>query len=399
MMVELALSPFEYIVTDGSMFFHDVVAEWYIQSVAELDGERVSHMSIQRALINKDTLKLICNTRNVTTEYISRITKHEAVKIERWMSPQDPLLPTIRQAKDLARCLGIPFAGLYLDPESVPTAKLPKLLDKRTMPGGGISRDDSAVNLAVFDLLRLRTIVLDTKRELGDSTIRFAYAGKLDGARELALQLRTYLGVSYALQRAASSPRQFFLLVRGKIEEKGILVGGFDHVDVEVVRGMALYYDELPVIGVNNLDRPPAKTFSMLHELVHILKRCSASCNQIGLFSTSDRDEVFCNAVAGEFLVPAGLLEQEVEVRTGDIDDQVIRALAARYSVSREVMSRRLLDLGHIQKHDYEGIMEVLQAQLAAEQSGSKSFDFSKYRRNVAREALDKNGMSLCKIL
>jgi Zn-dependent peptidase ImmA (M78 family) len=355
-------------------------------------------MSIQRALINKDTLKLICDTRNVTTKHISRITNHEAVKIERWMSPQDPLLPTIRQAKDLARCLGIPFAGLYMDPESVPTAKLPELVDKRTMPGG-IPRDDSAVNLAVFDLLRLRTVVLDTKRELGDSAIRFAYTGKLGGARELALQLRTYLGISYALQKAASSPRQFFLLVRSKIEEKGILVGGFAGVDVEAVRGMALYFNELPVIGINNLDRPPAKTFSMLHELVHILKRCSASCNQIGLFPTLDRDETFCNAVAGEFLVPAGLLEQEVEVRTGDIDDQVIRALAARYSVSREVISRRLLDLGHIQRHDYEEIMEVLRAQLAAEQNRSKSFDLSKYHRDVAREALDKNGMSLCKIL
>jgi len=29
-MVELVLLPFEYILTDGSMFFQDVVAEWYI---------------------------------------------------------------------------------------------------------------------------------------------------------------------------------------------------------------------------------------------------------------------------------------------------------------------------------------------------------------------------------
>jgi Zn-dependent peptidase ImmA (M78 family) len=356
-------------------------------------------MGIQPALINKDTLKLICETRNVTDEYISRMTKQEAAKIEQWKDPRDPLLPTINQAKDLARCLGVPFAGLYMNPEFVPTAKLPRFLDKRTVPGGGIPLDDSAMNLAVFDLLRLRTIVLNTKRELRDSVAPFAYPGTLDGARELALQLRVYLGVSYALQKATASPRQFFLLVRSKIEDKGILVGGFDGVRVEAVRGMALYFDELPIIGINNLDRPPAKTFSMLHEMVHILKRHSTACNEIGPLSASDSEEVFCNAVAGEFLVPAGLLQQEAEVRTKGIDAQAIKALAARYSVSREVVSRRLLDLGYLQKSEYEEIVEALRIQLAAEQNRPKGSGPSQYRRNMAREAFDKNGMSLCKAL
>ena len=66
---------------------------------------------------------------------------------------------------------------------------------------------------------------------------------------------------------------------------------------MEMARALAIYVKEMPIIGINDEDRPPAKSFSMIHELVHIFKRESSLCNDM---RSARSEEVFCNAVAGE---------------------------------------------------------------------------------------------------
>lgn len=358
-------------------------------------------MATQYALIDKDTLKLIRETRNVSFEYAARITKYDSSKIMCWEDSQNVTRPTIRQAKDLARCYRIPFAGLYMIPQYVPVEKLPKILNKRKI-WGAIEEDNSALNLAIFDLLRLRKIVLDTKAELGEPIEHFTFSGNLNDAVVLAGQLRKYLGISYEMQKATSSHRKLFLLVRSKVEQKGTMVAGFEKVELEVARGISLYFDDIPIIGVNDDDRPPAKTFSIIHELVHIFKRTSTMCNEINSFS-SDVEEVFCNAVAGEFLVPALFLEKEPEVvNQNDIDDHAIEVISTRYSVSREVIIRRLLDLGYLQRPFFEEKMEQYKIEREKEKEEQKIASKngqSTFRRSVPRDTFDKNGSSVCESL
>jgi Zn-dependent peptidase ImmA (M78 family) len=356
-------------------------------------------MGTQRALINKATLKLVCDNLKVSSEYINRVTKLGEARIDRWKDPQDPLLPTIRQAKAVAKCLRIPFAGLYLSPSLLPIDKLPNIINKRTLRSTTTAVDDSALNVAIHDLLRLRGIVLDARSELEEPATGFAFSGDLSSVHKLALQIREYLGISYEMQKAASSPRQFFLRVRSGVENKGVMVAAFDGVSLDVARGVALYFDELPVIGINNEDKSSPKTFSILHELVHIVKRQSVSCNEIGPLLTRDAEEIFCNAVAGEALVPGDLLTQEREVRGSEIGGEALGPLAARYSVSREVIARRLLDLGKIQNSDYETLIGNIHDEYEAEQRKPRRANLGKYRPNVARAAFDKNGTSICRVL
>ena len=93
------------------------------------------------------------------------------------------------------------------------------------------------------------------------------------------------------------------------MEIKGIFVQCFIDVPVELVRGFSLYYDGLPVIGINNEDCFSAKSFSLIHELVHLLKRESSVCNVMFDITLSRFEKVFCNAVAGELLVPQNILK------------------------------------------------------------------------------------------
>lgn len=112
----------------------------------------------------------------------------------------------------------------------------------------------------------------------------------------------------------------------------------------------------MPIIGINDEDRPPAKTFTIIHELVHLFKRESSLCNDMSSSASTLSEEVFCNAVAGELLVPKRALRIVLEhghyFAPYSIDD--IKRVADRFSVSREVIVRRLLELRKIDQSEYE---------------------------------------------
>lgn len=67
-----------------------------------------------------------------------------------------------------------------------------------------------------------------------------------------------------------------------------------------------------------------------------------------------DAEEVFCNAVAGEFLVPASILERLIDDYRSSVNEEHIAKLVKQFSVSRDVIARRLFNLGHMTKYEYE---------------------------------------------
>jgi Zn-dependent peptidase ImmA (M78 family) len=93
----------------------------------------------------------------------------------------------------------------------------------------------------------------------------------------------------------------------------------------------------------------------MLHELAHVALRRGGLCDLSDLTGPHGEEqqvEVFCNAVAGATLVPMGqLLAHEMVSKTprgADWSDQAIDALSDDFSVSREVVLRRLLKADRI---------------------------------------------------
>jgi Zn-dependent peptidase ImmA (M78 family) len=189
------------------------------------------------------------------------------------------------------------------------------------------------------------------------------------------------------------------------IENKGIFIHCFMGVDVNLLRGIAIHDDKKPIIGINSKDNHSAKSFTVIHELVHILKRQSAVCNETGFvpsYRTNDpirQEEIFCNAVAGEVLVPSAVLNEMYGNRPDkDILFKDAEESAKKFSVRLEVIARRLLDTKIISKKKYGFFMKKIQAihkkQKEELKDGSKS-----YCVNVARETFDKNSAALCSVL
>ena len=72
-----------------------------------------------QALINKETLKYIVDGKKVSKEYILKFCKCKSTQLDRWLEVHNDAYPTIKQAKNLAKCLHIPFAALYMNSKDI----------------------------------------------------------------------------------------------------------------------------------------------------------------------------------------------------------------------------------------------------------------------------------------
>lgn len=357
------------------------------------------------ALINKDVIPFVCAGKGVTKEYICEFTKLKRNSVDKWLDINDSTLPTISQAKKLAKCLHIPFAGLYMNKEDISIKSIPSIRNYRTLDGTFFT-DDSCLNIAIVDVLLERDFLINESSELGIPLASFsAPACSTEDPTRWAKVIREHFSIDTKEQYKCSSPRQLYLYLRDKFEEKGIFVQCFTDVPVDVVRAFSIYEQNLPIIGINDNDRPPAKAFSLIHELVHLIKRESSVCNIMFNGQASQREEVFCNAVAGELLVPKDALTKELNdekhKKPYTIDD--ICAIANKFSVSREVIIRRLLDNGQINSVEYEQYSNEFRREIEQEREEirlkRKAGIKTKFVKSVSRETIDRTSPTICKLL
>lgn len=357
------------------------------------------------ALINKEVIPYICKKKKITLEYLQGSTHLNIEKLKRWLDVSDTTLPTISQAKKIAKCLHIPFAGLYMNTEDINIKAIPTIKNFRTLDSN-LSVDDSSLNIAICDVLQERDFLIEESMELDLQIPAFSIPSiSSEDPAEWAKTIRSHYAIALKDQYSCSSLRKFYLYLRERLEKQGIFVQCFTNVPVNVVRGFSIYDEKMPIIGINDKDRTPAKSFSLIHELVHLIKRESSVCNNMFNTTSSLAEEVFCNAVAGELLVPRDALR--IVLTNGDYMHPYtadnIRSIADKFSVSREVVIRRLLDTNRINNDEYDTyanefrkeVEREREEQKLARQAGLKP----NIHRNVSREAIDRTSSIVCKTL
>lgn len=355
-------------------------------------------MSRLLALINGQTLRLLRESKRVSHDYLEKKCGPKASLIQLWEEDLGEDYPTMRQAERLAETLQVPLAGLYLEPNNLPLRALPNSTNMRRFENGELP-DDSSLNLAIDWLLSLREEIIEIRGELSIPNVRPVFPVLDKNAQTAAHQLRYYLGFSFKEQRRCKSRRQLFLLLRKLIEAKGILLVQYNGVELETARGISVHFDILPIIGVNITDHAPAMSFTAIHELVHLTQRASTICNQMGV-NTISAEEVFCNAVAGEFLVPRADLIRELK-DDDPLSLDVTEKLAELFSVSRDVISRRLYDLSFIDKGQYESIIEFYDDEARAKREEEKlkrevGIEPNFFGLSVEKKVADKFGSVYC---
>ena len=146
--------------------------------------------------------------------------------------------------------------------------------------------------------------------------------------------------------------------------------------------GFSLYNDEFPIIYVNNSNTDTRQIFTFFHELAHLLFNTSG-VDRNGAFrhalpSVKQHIEVLCNRLAAATLVPEKAFEREWK-RNQDLKTDA-EALSRKFSVSREVIYRRFLDMKLVTQADYNETARKWSEQRSKKKGGGGDY----YRTQIA---------------
>jgi Zn-dependent peptidase ImmA (M78 family) len=119
------------------------------------------------------------------------------------------------------------------------------------------------------------------------------------------------------------------------------------------LKGLLLWENGSPVIGINALHSRIEQRFAIAHELAHLELRHHSGMHIDRSFPVPLRTESFlphmdlneleASVIATELLIPTALLSTDLKGQVIDyMDDTVVHTLAERYQVSAQVMLLRL---------------------------------------------------------
>lgn len=259
----------------------------------------------------------------------------------------------------------------------------------------------------MFELRRAkenRETLLNFEEDFDDFEFPLFSSYTLDSTNPLivAENIRNLLEMS-----RSNSHRKFDYWIN-LMESLGILVFEFYNIEPEQLRGYALYYDKLPIIGINHKESTNAKKFTLFHELAHLIMKKDGISN-INEYTIINNDEAYCNKIAAEVLVPNKLFKNYIRDNSSYKKFRVedIKGLSKIFNVSRQVIVRRALDLGFISRVDYNNRIKEFNEYINPPKKNNsnknvnsklqpkkdnKSKDSDKGLHNKAKIALRKNG-------
>ncbi|HEY3546481.1 MAG TPA: ImmA/IrrE family metallo-endopeptidase [Propionicimonas sp.] len=130
----------------------------------------------------------------------------------------------------------------------------------------------------------------------------------------------------------------------------------YEHYNQGDVSGMLVRQEGTTIIGVNSMHAATRQRFTIAHELGHlVLHRGRALVldtpvrvnfrDRTSSLAT-DREEMEANRFAAELLMPTDLVLTAARGANQTTPDGLVAALAAKFEVSPEAMSYRLVNLG-----------------------------------------------------
>ena len=266
----------------------------------------------------------------------------KAAKLESIEAADDVL--TFSQLKKASSVFKRPLALFFLN-EPPANPNVPH--DFRMRLGVAHRPYSAPLNFAIRKARLLRDDALNLARELAESVPTFQHVGRLDEAPEqVASRIRRAIGISLEQQNEWQRTDRALRAWKAAVEKLSVLVLEVSRIPTDEMRGLSIPGDTLPVIVLNGGDSLAGRVFTLFHEFTHLLLRQGGVCDLVDAEAASPDGllEAFCNAVAGATLVPADALLSKVgHGSPQEWSLEQLRELALHFSVSREVILRRLL--------------------------------------------------------
>lgn len=274
-------------------------------------------------------------------------------EIEQWET--GTAFPTYPQLEKLAEELKVPVAVFFF-PEPPKTPPIRESF--RTLPDTEFDKMPRRIRflLRKAKALQLNLPELTQGRNPAPRMItrelRFRDTAQLD---DMATRVREFLGITIEQQIKWADDDTALEQWRSALQNVGVFVFK-DAFKAEGYSGFSLYDELFPIIYVNNSATKTRQTFTLFHELAHLLFHTS------GIDTIEDpyipslplhqkRIEILCNSLAARLLVPEAAFLHAVKGL--DHTERTAELLAARFHVSREVIFRKFLDRDWIDEAHY----------------------------------------------
>jgi Zn-dependent peptidase ImmA (M78 family)/DNA-binding XRE family transcriptional regulator len=361
-----------------------------------------------KAIINPALVTWARNSAGFTVAEAAHKLGIEEKQLTAWEDPKVEDGPSIPQLRKIAALFRRPLAVFYLPdaPENFTVMR-----DLRRLPDTGIRRYSPALQMEIRAANERRELALELAADLEEELPRFtSTATDKEDPEKVGERIRAAFGITTELQLQwrDNDGRAGFNGWRHKIESAGVLVFQTTRFQSEDASGFAIAADTLPVIAVNRKDVPTRRTFSLLHELVHLMLHVSGVSDLVTDAARPPEDqrlEVFCNQVAAAALMPKeALLTAPVVVVRGvhsaGWSDDELRDLARQFNVSREALLRRLLTLDRTTSDFYEQKRQQYLGEYLANKARQREQPAdTEMKRNMPQETVSNFGRPLVRML
>ena len=199
---------------------------------------------------------------------------------------------------------------------------------------------EGLLDALVRDIRARQGIVRDLLDDDEDTRpLSFVASASMDmGTAAFAERLRNAIRFNLAEYRRQPNVDTAFAWLRRRAEDVGFYVlllgnlGSFHtNLDVQTFRGFAVADPIAPFVVINDQDAKPAWSFTLLHEIAHVL------LGQTGVSGAGGEAAIerFCNEVASQILVPD--VELSAFERDGAEGTDHLAALIQRFASARNV--------------------------------------------------------------
>lgn len=260
--------------------------------------------------------------------------------------------PTIGELRKMAGVYRKPLATLLMS--RLPKGEEPIKVDLRLLAKNQNRPWSPTLRLSLWRVQMQRDVAIELAKIREELPSPLDLSLSLDeDIDEVGSRVRLWLEVDASRPVNRYGKRDFSQWIN-LIESKAILVTQISFVDLDEMRGCSISDQPLPVIVLNGSDAPNGKTFSLMHELIHVLLHAGGLCDMEDKCadgeSTKARIERYCNEVAAALLMPRATLLLDSRIAGASPNtlwpDEEITGLASRFGVSREALLLRLVSLG-----------------------------------------------------
>ncbi|MEX1232936.1 MAG: XRE family transcriptional regulator [Planctomycetaceae bacterium] len=325
--------------------------------------------------INPERLKWCCHEQGITFDELAREAGVPLPNLEKVVAGEPGL--TIAHLRKVAEFFG---RGILFFLETGPvSSELIHSPQFRTLNNQKANLSPKLRRL-VEAVERQRDVYLNLLDELEEAdTVRYEPPQiPRDDIERSAAIVRTWLN----LDRQSD-----FSGYRKAVEDKGILVfrsngyaGKWQIPKDDPICGFSLQHPVCPVIFVKKQAAEVRQTFTLMHELGHLLLHRESFIDEVDDFYAYTGTERDANAFAGALLVPTNVLN---EIEVGEIPSSVprfddwLKPFRERLGVSTEVLLRRLHDRGRLDQETYESYRRWKQAQpQSTSDGGNRSYRY-----------------------